>query len=456
MREREPQLDEEGPFFAPIIPVTEITVYKELSEALPGPQDGPICVPKNQFDELNSATAELFSLNPGEEVGYHDAPDSDCACSSHTTDILLYPDISFANTMRVMLSDIAKTVTQSRIENLHRGMELPGRAKQIFETETKPHIDQDTFDALLASTSKLQPHAGGSTATATDHGFLFSTVHNYEEDWRPPLCAESEESQSECGGTEFQDGNPSFHLQNGQKQELNLVSRTTRRCYMCYFQSPFFWAVTQLPDVYKDSMTSFGIGPVQGKFTIYVDSPAPGEAYVSTTTRAEESISLQYEIMDFDGNNNEARASEPAILERKTEAERTGVKIAGSEQSVLLLTLEPNISGDPEAAKGADSHDVSHTHVEICAMFSGSEGISNIKALGTASNDGHSRSMKRKFPALDQRASEVIGMEDQRSFLEAQGPHTHAVDCILSKERGVKSRFRNSSIKQLFLDWKIS
>ncbi|OMJ10597.1 hypothetical protein AYI69_g10180, partial [Smittium culicis] len=45
------------------------------------------------------------------------------------------PRFLFADTMRVLLSDIAATVTQGRLDNLHRGMELPGKPQQLVEYE---------------------------------------------------------------------------------------------------------------------------------------------------------------------------------------------------------------------------------------------------------------------------------------------------------------------------------
>ncbi|OLY81377.1 hypothetical protein AYI68_g4516 [Smittium mucronatum] len=60
------------------------------------------------------------------------------------------PDVIFANKIRVLISDIATQITQNRIENLHKGIELPGKVQKIFEIDTKPLIDQETFDALLA------------------------------------------------------------------------------------------------------------------------------------------------------------------------------------------------------------------------------------------------------------------------------------------------------------------
>ncbi|OLY80187.1 hypothetical protein AYI68_g5722 [Smittium mucronatum] len=60
-------------------------------------------------------------------------------------------DVIFANTMLVLLYDIATKITKNKIDNINKGMELPGRVQQILETETKPLIGQDEFDALLAS-----------------------------------------------------------------------------------------------------------------------------------------------------------------------------------------------------------------------------------------------------------------------------------------------------------------
>ncbi|PVZ96927.1 hypothetical protein BB558_007146, partial [Smittium angustum] len=59
--------------------------------------------------------------------------------------------IEFANTMRILLSDIAATVTQGRLDNRHRGIELSGKPPQIIETEVKPLMDQETFNTLLTS-----------------------------------------------------------------------------------------------------------------------------------------------------------------------------------------------------------------------------------------------------------------------------------------------------------------
>ncbi|OLY80318.1 hypothetical protein AYI68_g5593 [Smittium mucronatum] len=66
MRKRKSELDDEGPFITPRIPVTKIT-----------------------FDGLHYSAAERFSIECGEDVRYHAATDSDGTFPSHTTDRLL-------------------------------------------------------------------------------------------------------------------------------------------------------------------------------------------------------------------------------------------------------------------------------------------------------------------------------------------------------------------------------
>ncbi|OMJ15144.1 hypothetical protein AYI69_g8301, partial [Smittium culicis] len=45
------------------------------------------------------------------------------------------PRFLFADTMRFLLSDIAATVTQGRLDNLHKGMDLPGKPQQLVESD---------------------------------------------------------------------------------------------------------------------------------------------------------------------------------------------------------------------------------------------------------------------------------------------------------------------------------
>ncbi|OLY80811.1 hypothetical protein AYI68_g5090 [Smittium mucronatum] len=56
----------------------------------------------------------------------------------------------FANTMRTLLEDVSAMLTQSRLKDLHKGLELPGKPIQILESESKPLINQESSKALIS------------------------------------------------------------------------------------------------------------------------------------------------------------------------------------------------------------------------------------------------------------------------------------------------------------------
>ncbi|PVU91911.1 hypothetical protein BB561_004139 [Smittium simulii] len=60
-------------------------------------------------------------------------------------------DSKFAVSMRELISDLASTITQTRIDNMYKTMELPGRAPQLIESAIKPLIENEQLDTLLAA-----------------------------------------------------------------------------------------------------------------------------------------------------------------------------------------------------------------------------------------------------------------------------------------------------------------
>ncbi|PVU87670.1 hypothetical protein BB561_006235 [Smittium simulii] len=81
----------------------------------------------------------------------------------------------FTDTMGALLSDIAATVTQMRLDNLHRGMDLPGKPQQLVESEIKPLMDQDKLDALLRKKHQ-QKKPGSVSPFAGANGSVLRTV----------------------------------------------------------------------------------------------------------------------------------------------------------------------------------------------------------------------------------------------------------------------------------------
>ncbi|OMJ15746.1 hypothetical protein AYI70_g7054 [Smittium culicis] len=63
----------------------------------------------------------------------------------------------FANTVRVLLSDIATSIMQSRIDNLHQSMQLNGKAPQLTPSSTKPLIDPAVLTELVKEKKVTRP-----------------------------------------------------------------------------------------------------------------------------------------------------------------------------------------------------------------------------------------------------------------------------------------------------------
>ncbi|OMJ26866.1 hypothetical protein AYI69_g3719 [Smittium culicis] len=72
------------------------------------------------------------------------------------------PRIMFASTMSILLAEAGTMITQARLENLHKGLNLPGRAVQVNPTCNEPLLDQSKLSELIASkkatkTSRIRP-----------------------------------------------------------------------------------------------------------------------------------------------------------------------------------------------------------------------------------------------------------------------------------------------------------
>ncbi|PVU89283.1 hypothetical protein BB561_005437 [Smittium simulii] len=59
--------------------------------------------------------------------------------------------IALANMTRELIYDVASSITQSILNNLHKSMELPCRVPQLVESNIKPLVKNKQLDALLAA-----------------------------------------------------------------------------------------------------------------------------------------------------------------------------------------------------------------------------------------------------------------------------------------------------------------
>ncbi|OMJ26991.1 hypothetical protein AYI69_g3590 [Smittium culicis] len=106
--------------------------------------------------------------------------------------------------MRALLADIASKVTQGRLDILHKGMDLPGKPQKLFDSDTKPLMDQENLGALIASKKPkkramirkpfrgrqkfgTQNSTGSNTAQTqiTEAGVPSATIHR--QDPSPPV-----------------------------------------------------------------------------------------------------------------------------------------------------------------------------------------------------------------------------------------------------------------------------
>ncbi|OLY82853.1 hypothetical protein AYI68_g3020 [Smittium mucronatum] len=155
-----PLLDKEDLFATPGILFTELSVYKELSDALPFIEEDFFRTPLSEDDcktalytcpktsSMNYAPPPLnYSASTEVKKFYKKlhAIETTLAQATRPIDYYVYqniqenpeiivaddPDIAFPNNMQLLLSNIATTVTQIRLFNLHIGMELPGRVNKI-------------------------------------------------------------------------------------------------------------------------------------------------------------------------------------------------------------------------------------------------------------------------------------------------------------------------------------
>ncbi|OMJ26403.1 hypothetical protein AYI70_g185 [Smittium culicis] len=160
LRERERTAETEDPYETKRIPVTGLTVYPELTEALPSIEEDFFRTPLTK--EERKITIHFFPKT--NSMNYIPPPLNGSASSGvnsrDTTNRLLlspsYPgnppppgintasdsEVTFSSMMRALLADIETTVTQAMLDNLHKGLDLPGRPTQLVKSDTKPLMDQ--------------------------------------------------------------------------------------------------------------------------------------------------------------------------------------------------------------------------------------------------------------------------------------------------------------------------
>ncbi|PVU94844.1 hypothetical protein BB561_002226 [Smittium simulii] len=179
LRKRENNQRSGDSYITTRIPVTDLLVYSELTKALPSFNKDFFKLPLTK----EKRKMAIYSCSKTSSMNYNPPPLNNSAISAtKKTDSALYgiqlaltqatrpidyyvhriiqknsglntaedSATLFASTMRALLADIAATVTQARIDNLHRVLDLPGKPTELIKTKIKPLIVQKALDALLA------------------------------------------------------------------------------------------------------------------------------------------------------------------------------------------------------------------------------------------------------------------------------------------------------------------
>ncbi|OLY80346.1 hypothetical protein AYI68_g5560 [Smittium mucronatum] len=294
IRKREPQLEEEGPFNIPKVPITELSVYAELSEALPSIEKKFFRTPLSDEDRKTALykclkTCYMFyfppPLNESEPNAvkklYSTLYAIQTALTQATITIDYYehrkiqdnpgiivtddPDITFAKIMRILLFDIATSVTQNRLYNRHKGMELPRRVKHIRNR----HKSSDGPGCLqfisCKSSADITPAAEQEEVNqgSEDHsnegsiGPAAKTRHRGSTATKLETYALTgpEKTQFTSRGSEFQNLNPEIDMLHDTQEGLSHFFRPTKFIYA----NPGMQEMQEIPSIPTERM-----GQIQG------------------------------------------------------------------------------------------------------------------------------------------------------------------------------------------------
>ncbi|OMJ23593.1 hypothetical protein AYI70_g2169 [Smittium culicis] len=299
-------------------------------------------------------------------------------------------EIMFASTMRALLFDVAATVTQVRLDNLHKGLDLPGKPTHIIESEIKPLMDQEALDTLIAKKPaakrrrvQLFRNRHGSTSYAqigvvqTD-GQLMGSEHSFnrinnplhkpnlridsagggfeiqlftilKKAWGASTSHRPAQAQPACREAELQDGVPEVHLPNSPQKRIFDVSRPLGCVH-----------------VYPGSDNQDPGPSTRGQQNSECCSPTwPPNAL--KTPVAQGILTVDIEIVDFDSITDEPSHTEPIILEEPAEI----IELS------LVLARDPGIG---------DLHGLQRFSVGNCGRQ-----LNILRIMDTIREDAHKR-----------------------------------------------------------------
>ncbi|OMJ07777.1 hypothetical protein AYI70_g10859 [Smittium culicis] len=473
LRERECKQEPEDPYVSTRIPVTDFSVYSELTEALPSIGENFFQTPLTEEERkvaihscpknMKKTDSAIYGIQlalaqvtrPIDYYVHRRIQDNKVMETSKDREIL------FANTMRALLSDICATVTQESLQQstIPKGTDRSNTVKapsttaaNTTESSHKTHDHQSNFRRRGRGRGKGYVQIG----MVQDNGQPMSSGRSGER-IQNPLQDPRLRITSAGGGTRILQ--PAIHDTEGERRPLtrprppDMEPRDLEAAYQ--------YKGTIDGVVCTEARECGGSIKIRGHYlpgTAGINrkdmASLPQDQHPPTSDLCFILVSIAGDILNTELEVCTTRCRPIFIIPEKEAGSILqlvpGQQSAGTEcpdpqldkirQSILLSTPESDSLGNSQGSPRASYNDSSEINVEIHDLVPRPYVTINFTAT-SSSNICSSGSKKRKVTALGKQALELDGLKDQRRFLKTLGLGNRAIDFIFSKKRRVRRRF---------------
>ncbi|OMJ19927.1 hypothetical protein AYI69_g6423 [Smittium culicis] len=310
LKERELNIEPEDPYVTTRIPLTDLAVYPELTEALPSIEEDFYRTPLTEEERKEV----IHSCPKSSSMNYLPPPLNDSESTAvkkadttlngikvalaQETRITTYDQhIVFANTMGVLLADIASKGHTRKTGKPSQGngtswkswrLILPARSLKNAPESESPFVGASRLVSKTAPTAKLlrrkplKLYIHPSLTKTTRSNQIF-TGEDADDERGTQTSPGLEEIESSCRNEEFQNGNADFNIQVGSEEGLYEITRPNgcihaypnpqdvqevssilvERQILPVPRAPV-WTVTQPPHFHQGLKTSFDMGLITG------------------------------------------------------------------------------------------------------------------------------------------------------------------------------------------------
>ncbi|OMJ27772.1 hypothetical protein AYI69_g2780, partial [Smittium culicis] len=137
------------------------------------------------------------------------------------------------------------------------------------------------------------------------------------------------------------------------------------------------------------------------------------------------------------------------------QAELPSTQLVRMVQPLRMPSLKSDMPKNSESQTGALNHNTGHPVMEKYNMVPGSSMHVGRATTSSISENGDTRSRKRKISALQQQGVVLDGLVDQWSILKAQSLTDNAINIIVSNQHSVKRRSSQKAERKYYQSQKI-